>query len=300
MKLSKLSHDPAALLDFFEEGFETLGAVCQRSWHDRLEIIAEDRAARLWNPDGQLIETEVHFAAPDAIGPREAAREVFPGCPLTFHLAEALREATLSLHRAIFQPSDNGKPPALDVAEKLWHAQIPGATRWRTESPFQPDWHFSLIVLARCEIQAMDQHWSLHRLAISLPDGERDESLATTLHFCELGSEPAELVPWLSSDPKAWQQLLRNAFMEELEVDLQTIRDRQENYLRRELDRIDAYFESYERELTSRLERQKRGQPVKSQERLAAAKTEHERRRLDQVQRHEIRVIPHLDHLMVA
>ena len=48
MKLSKLSHDPAALLDFFEEGFETLGAVCQRSWHDRLEIIAIFHGRQKW------------------------------------------------------------------------------------------------------------------------------------------------------------------------------------------------------------------------------------------------------------
>ena len=33
---------------------------------------------------------------------------------------------------------------------------------------------YSLIALARCDIQAIDQHWSLHRLALSLPGGERD------------------------------------------------------------------------------------------------------------------------------
>src|SRR5438876_11882779 len=107
MKLVKLSHDPAALLDFFQDGLEVLGAVGEASWHDRLQVIAEGRAARLWNPDGQLAEAEIHFAAPGESAPREAAKEVFPGCPLTFHLAEALRQPTLPLERAILQPSDN-------------------------------------------------------------------------------------------------------------------------------------------------------------------------------------------------
>ena len=301
MKLEKLSHDPPALLDFFQEGLEKLGAVCARSWHDRLEMIAEGPAARLWNPDGQLVETEIHFSAPDDTAPREAAKEVFPGCPLTFHLAEALRESPLPLQRAILQPSDNGKAPSFEVGEKLWHAQMPGATRWKMDSPFRADWHFSLLVLARCEIQAIDQHWSLHRLAISLPDGSRDESLANNFHFCQLTAPPEEVIPWPRSEPAPWQQLLRSSLVEELELDLTAIRERQENYLRRELERVDDYFENYERELTTRSKRQQRGQTrMKSQERLAAARTEHERRRRDQVQRHEIRVIPHLDALLLV
>ncbi len=301
MKIAKLAHDPPALLDFFQEGLESLGAICERSWHDRLQMIAEGRGARLWNPDGQLVETEIHFAASGDTAPREAAKEVFPGCPLTFHLAEALRETSLSLQRAVLPPSDSGKPPALEVAEKLWHAQIPGTTRWKMESPFRAAWHFSLLVLARCEIQAIDQHWSLHRLAVSLPDGQRDESLASSLDFCQLAGEPAEPVPWPKSDSAGWQQLLRTALVEELESDLEAIRHRQENYLSRELARIDDYFESYQSELSGRLKRQKVGQiKIKSQERLAAAKVEHERRRLDQVQRHEIRVIPHLDALLLV
>ncbi len=301
MKLAKLAHDPPALLDFFQEGLERLGAICERSWHDRLQMIAEGRAARLWNPDGQLVETEIHFAARGDTAPREAAKEVFPGCPLTFHLAEALRETSLSLQRAILPPSDSGKPPAPDVAEKLWHAQMPGTTRWKMESPFRAAWHFSLLSLTRCEIQAIHQHWSLHRLAVSLPGGARDESLASSLDFCQLAVEPPEPVPWPKSDPAGWQQLLRAALVEELESDLEAIRHRQQNYLSRELDRIDDYFESYEKELTGRLKRPRAGQTrIKSEERLAAAKVEHERRRLDQVQRHEIRAIPHLDALLLV
>src|SRR5438105_8259720 len=179
MKLAKLPYHPAALLDFFQEGLESLGAICERSWHDRLDTIAEGRAARLWNPEGQLVQTEIHFTPPEETAPRDATKEVFPGCPLTFHLVEALREPTLILQRAILQPSSNAKAPSVEIAEKLWHAQMPGAVRWKMESPFRPDWHFSLLTVARCEIQAIDQHWSLHRLVVALPNGERDEGLAS-------------------------------------------------------------------------------------------------------------------------
>ena len=300
MKLPKLSHDPAALADFFQEGLERLGAVAERSWHDRIDVMAEGRAARLWNPDGQLVETEIHFAAAGETTPREAAREVFPGCPLTFHLAEALRPPALVLERAVLQPFDNSKPPAPDVAEKRWLAQMPGATRWKMEKPFESDWHFSLLILARCEIQAIDQHWSLHRLAISLPEGERDEALADSIHFAQLAGEPAEPIVWPHPQSEAWQQALRAALIQELDDELAGIRQRQENYLRRELERIDDYFAQYERELTDRLQRQHSSQTkIKSQERLTAAKGEHGRRRQDQVQRHEIRIIPHLDALLL-
>jgi len=300
MKLPKLSHDPGRLLDFFEEGMERLGAVCQRSWHDRLEIIAEGRAARLWNPDGQLVETEIHFAAPGEAVPREAAREVFPGCPLTFHLADALRDPMLVLQRAVLAPFDNGKAPLPEVGEKLWHAQRSGSTRWRMESPFRAAWHFDLLTLVRCEIQATDQHWSLHRLAVSLPDGERDEGLAGSLDFPQLAGEMTEVIPWPASDPRGWHELLKTALVDELEADLGAIQLRQQNYLRRELERIDDYFESYKRELATRLSRSQADRTkTKSEGRLEASKAEHERRRLDQVQRHEIRVIPHLDALLL-
>src|SRR5437667_5652908 len=109
-------------------------------------MIAEGPAARLWNPDGQLVETELHFGAPGETVPREASKEVFPGCPLTFHLAEALREPTLQLQRAVLKASDHGKAPTADVAEKLWHSQMPGTSRWKMQSAFQSSWHFSLLV----------------------------------------------------------------------------------------------------------------------------------------------------------
>jgi hypothetical protein len=300
MKLAKLPPDPTVLIDFFQEGLEASGAICERSWHDRLHLVAEGPAARLWNPTGELIETEIHFPAPDQSAPRDAGREVFPGCPLTFHLAETLRPACLQLQRGILQSPENVKPPALDVAEKLWHAQRPGSNRWKQEAPFKPDWHFSLLVLVRCEIQAIDQHWSLHRVIISLPDGRRDESLANTIDFCALASHSEEPVPWPTPSLEAWHNLLHAALKEELEMDVEAIRRRQENYLRRELERIDSYFESYERELAGRRQRQhNEAAKIKTEERLAAARDEHTRRRRDQVLRHEIRIIPHQDALML-
>ena len=68
MKLPRLSHDPGALIEFFEEGLTTLGAVCERSWHDRLDLVAEGRAASLWNAAGDFVERQLHFVPTDATG----------------------------------------------------------------------------------------------------------------------------------------------------------------------------------------------------------------------------------------
>ena len=71
--------------------------------------------------------------------------------------------------------------------------------------------------------------------------------------------------------------------------------------MRRELDRIDEYFANYERELTARSARSASpSAKVKTSDRLAAAKAEHARRRADQVARHEIRVHPHIDALLIV
>jgi hypothetical protein len=300
MKLARLPHDPSTLIDFFQEGLETLGAVCERTWHDRLQLVAEGPAARLWNPDGALFETELHFLPPNDPAPRLADKEIFPGCPLTFRLAEELRTAPLPLERGVLKPFDAPKPPTSEVAEKLWIAQMPGASRWKLEGQVLAGWHFSLLALARCEIQAIDQHWALHRLAISLPDGEQDESLASSLDFLQVAAESASHIEWPRSEPRGWLTLLERAFAQELEPDLVPIRQRQQRYLRRELERIDAFFASYERELTERHQRShSETTRVKATERLAAAKVEHERRREDQVRRHEIRIIPHLEVLVL-
>lgn len=301
MKLSKLPHDPAALVDFFQEALEHLGAVCERSWFDRLQLVADGRPARLWNDDGALHETELHFPAPETAAPRDAAREVFPGCPLTFRLAEMFLPANLALDRAILVSADrNNQPPSTDVAEKLWRAQWAGQGRWRLESNFTPAHHFSLIALVRCEIQAIDQHWSLHRLALSLPGGERDESLAAALDFASLSAETASALSWPACDPVHCRNLLGEALQEELAEEIDSIRARQESYLQRELDRVDDYFDGYEAELKQRAARtHSDAAKLKVNERLAAAHAEHARRRQDQIQRHEIRVQPRFDSLLL-
>lgn len=301
MKLDRLPHDPSALLDFFQEGLEALGAVCERSWHDRLQLVAEGRAAQLWRSDGALLETELHFPPADTSGPRQADLEVFPGCPLTFRLAEAFRPRPLPLERVVLQPIDTSHAPSLEVAEKLWHGQFPHCARWHLDAPFRRIWHCSLASLVRCEIQAIDQHWSLHRMTLALPGGEFDESLAQGFDFAQADTQPAEPISWPAIDPAAWLPRLRTALEEDLRAELETIRARQERYLRRELERIDDYFRSYAADLE---ERQGRSQSDTSKarlgERLAAARVEHQRRRQDQVQRHEIRVVPHWDALLLV
>jgi len=195
---------------------------------------------------------------------------------------------------------DPPRPPDAGVAEKLWYAQHPGTTRWRLETPFAAAHHFSLLALARCEIQAIDQHWSLRRLAISLPSGVRDDGLASSFAFVHAASAGAS-VNWPALDAAHCRRLLETALVEEMADDLNEIRARQETHLRRELDRVDDYFENYERELNERARRShNENTKLKTGQRLAAARAEHQRRRDDQVQRHEIRVIPHFDALLLV
>jgi hypothetical protein len=94
---------------------------------------------------------------------------------------------------------------------------------------------------------------------------------------------------------------LRKSLERELSPELERIRARQENSLRRELERIDDYFDSYKRELMSRAKRSSNNNSkLKAADRLAAANAEHERRRADQLTRHEIRVRPHIDALLLV
>jgi hypothetical protein len=300
MNLARFPHDPSALVDFYQEALEHLGAVCERSWFDRLQLVAEGRAARLWNAEGALHDTELHFPAPDTTAPRDADRDVFPGCPLTFRLGETLLPGDLVLERAVLSAAERNQPPTADVAEKLWRVQWPGDSRWRMESAFAPAHHCSLLALVRCEIQAIDQHWSLHRLALTLPGGERDESLAAALDFTSLVSEPPATIAWPPVAPTRLRELLSRALTEELAGELASIRVRQEKYLRREVERIDDYFAGYAQELQQRAARShSENSKLKITERLAAAQAEHARRRQDQIQRHEIRVLPRFDALLL-
>jgi hypothetical protein len=300
MKLAKLRHNPGTLADFFHESLESLGALCERTWHDRLQVVAEGRTAQLWNPQGALVEKELSFPAPEEAAPRQADHEIFPGCPLTFRLAEALTAEGLVLNRAVLQPTDKLRAPTPDVAERLWRLQFPATSRWRPETNFAADTHCSLVAVMRCEIQAIEQHWSLHRLAVSLPNGEPDDDLAQNCGLLALTADAAGQIAWPAPNPDAWQAHLQRVLEQDLEADLANVRQRQESHLRRELDRVDDYFESYVKELTERVARSRSVESkAKLAERRTAARAEHEHRRADQVQRHEIRVIPHVDALLL-
>jgi len=301
VKLDRLPYSPNLLVDFYQEGFRALGALCEQTWHDRLEVLAEGPAAGLWNSSGALHEVELSFAPADATAARDASREVFPGCPLTFRLADALRPPPLSLERVRLAATAGSRPPDPTVVERLWRSQFPDTARWRLAGEFKTATHFSLVALARCEVQAIDQHWSLHRLAVALPGGEPDEGLAQEFTFAQAASGAVEDLAWPEPDPSSWQTLLRAALEADLVPDLTAIRARQQSYLRRELERIDQYFANYELELTARANRsQSETTKIKAADRLAAARAEHARRRADQVARHEIRVRPHWEALMLV
>jgi hypothetical protein len=302
VKIARRPYDPAALADFFEEALGSLGALCEREWHDQLTVMAEGCAARLWHDDARLHEARLRFLPADAThtgAPADAQTEVFPGCPLTFRLADAVRPNPLTLERTAITAHHRSLPPDAATLEKLWLAQHPGTRRWRMLGPLKPAWHFSLVALVRCEIQAIDQRWSLHRLAISLPDGALDEALASTLDTAPLTDDPE--VQWPTIEIAAWTESINRAIEGELAADLTQVRERQERHLRREFDRINDYFTAYEAELSARSGRSRTPDAqAKLEARLAATRIEREHRCRDQSSRHEIRVIPHIDSLLLV
>jgi hypothetical protein len=300
MRIPRIDYDPVSALCFYEESFSQLGALCERTWHDRLEVAAEGQAATLWNDQGALHVQELVFAPADTAAARDAGGEVFPGCPLTFRLAELLRPSPLVLEKLQLSEADHATLPEKAVLEKLWRNQYPATRHWRLAAEPKPGFHFSLVAVVRCEIQAIDQHWSLHRLALALPGGETDELLARQIRLLEVGGQEEDPVPWPAVNAARWWHLLSLAIQSELSAEIETTRARQEQYLQRELQRIDEYFAQYEKELTRRGSRGAAAASGKTDERLAAARSEHARRRSDQVARHEIRVQPHVDTLLLV
>lgn len=300
MKLPRLEYDPASALAFYEESLSALGGLCERTWHDRLEIVAEGRAATLFNESGVLHSQELCFASGDAASGRDPAREIFPGCPLTFRLAELLRPSPLVLEKVAVRGPAHNKRPDPAALEKLWRAQYPDTRQWRLPAEAMPSFHFSLAALVRCDIQAIDQHWSLHRIAVALPNGEIDDGLAQQLPVLDPESGDLGGVPWPALEPRKCWPILTSALEHELAPDLETVSARQTQYLQREIRRIDDYFSEYEKELTSRGARRSGGAAtLKTDQRLAAARVEHARRRQDQAARHEIRLVPHIDALLL-
>jgi hypothetical protein len=134
-----------------------------------------------------------------------------------------------------------------------------------------------------------------------LPDGEPDDSLARSLDLAQVAPDRDGANDWPASEPARWQEFLRAALAADLAPDLAAIRDRQAQHLRRELERVEYYFEHYEQELSARAARTgSETTKFKTAERLAAAKAEHTRRRDDQVARHEIRAHAHLEALLLV
>ena len=302
MKLERLSYSPEVMAEFYTDALGALGAVCERSWHDRVAVLAEGRAARLWAEAGELHETELSFVAGGAGGARDARREVFPGCPLTFGLAEALRPASLRLERLVLAAeAREARLPELEVLERRWRAQFPDTARWALAKPPVAGWHFSLASWVRLETQAIDQHWSLHRVAVSWPDGERDEGLAEALTHAVAAEGPeVGRVAWPEVKWAQWGELLAKVIEQESASALGELRERQQLRLRRELERVDAYFAGYEAELRTRVARTRSEEgAAKLESRLAAAQAEHARHRADQVARHEVVVRPHFDALVM-
>jgi len=300
MKLTRLDYDPASALVFYEESLSALGSVCERTWHDRLEVLAEGMAAKLWNEDGLLHSQELSFAAPDAVSGRDPAGEVFPGCPLTFRLAELHRPSPLVLEKIVLRDPAHQRLPDRATLEKLWRSQYPATRQFGVGSEPKPSFHFSLVAVVRCDIQAIDQRWSLHRIAIALPDGETDDGLAEQLLVLEIESGLASEISWPSLGPLQYWLLLAKSIEAELGPEIEAIRARQTQYLQREIQRIDDYFSEYECELARRVSRRDRANKARTDQRLAAARAEHARRRSDQAARHEVRLVPYVDVLLLV
>jgi hypothetical protein len=300
MKIPKIPPRAERWRDFFEEGLLSLGAVCERSWYDRLEILAEGEAARLWQKESDSFSGELTFRDAGSAETSNPEMEVFPGCPLTFQLVEALWRRLVPHSRVCLSAGIGGKAPTTEVAAKLWQAQFGARTGWQA-SPFVPAWVFSIVVAVRCEVQAIDQSWSSHRLAFTLPEGERDSLLELALDQMNALEPMGEKPDWPTPDLSAVSDWIGRALSTDLAPELSKIKDRQELYLRRELNRIDQYFENYLRELSERIGRQRSEEAIKrSADRLEATRLEHDRRRTDQIERHTIHLLPHVDALLTV
>ena len=297
MKLSKIPPRPDNLIEFFEEGLGALGGLCERPWHDRLQVLAEGDAARLWREDGSLFEGDLRFPAEG--GPRDARRDVFGGCPLAFALAEALWMKSGRFHCFAAAAESGLKAPTPDTANRLWVAEYGAAPHWRAD-PFVRTEHYSVVVAVRCEVQSIDQAWSCHRLAFSLPGGVRDVTLEQSLdHLTPAQNGPAT---WSDVDANQLGEWVNKSLSADLAHELAEVKAQQQRYLTRELIRIETYFSQYEAELTERMARQRKTESKQRfEQRLKAAQADHERKRSEQIARHTIRVIPHIDGcLMVA
>ena len=270
MKLDRLAYDPAALVDFYEEGFTALGALCERTWHDRLEVVAEGRAAKPWNPEGALHEVELTFAPADATTARDAVREVFPGCPLTFQSGRG--PSPCAAGPGARRARRRRPPPGARTRRsgKALARAIPGHDALAAQRPIQgriftiPWWPWCVARFRPLTSTGPCAAWRC-----LCPSGEPDDLLAEQISFAQADPALAGEADWPAPDLARWEAALRTALEADLAPDMAAIRARQEQYLRRELDRIDDYFANYEHELATRAARSASGNvKLKTGERL--------------------------------
>lgn len=186
------------------------------------------------------------------------------------------------------------------MIERRWSHQYPAKERLQITTPFVAAVHFSVIAVLRCEIQAVDQHWTQYRLAINLQNGDPDSQLAEQVAVLEPWSDPTP-IDWPEFSPEPCRKVLLTALEREAWPAVKAIKVRQSKYLQRELDTVDRYYSDYEASLTDRMNRTRNDDGrAKMRARLEAARQEHQIRRIDQIKRHEIHVFAHVDALLMV
>jgi len=296
MKFDKLQPHSELLIDFFSEGLQSVGGVCERTWYDKLEVVVEGPAAKAWNPNDDVVHRELRFLAVDTESAKSAETDIFPGCPLTFQLAETLWSETPSAFRIVCDAPSGKEKPSAQVLRKTWDHTF--GDRGSPEfSPIVATRHFSMVFVVRLEIQSIEQHWALHRIACAWPGAWRDHNLEENLLM--LAPQKAvggEEILWPECSPDEQNKTLRQ-LLEGIRDDIGPVLGRQQKYLEKELRRIDLYFTRQIAELKSRARPTGAAKSVhtKIDERIDATRAEHARRREDQVQRHEVVVVPHVD-----
>mgnify|MGYP000381771108 CR=1 FL=1 len=298
MILPRFDFDPGPLRELHQQALTALGADCDTPWHDRLDVLAEGAAAKIWDPSGGLVVRSMRFPPPAAPGLRNPDEEVFPGCPVSFHLAEAVWAGLSACGRAVVLPDLGGsKPPDLAVLSRLWDRQHAAAAGARLGS-VRPAWHFTGVFGLRLELQAISQHWSAARVALSWPGGEQDAETERELFLLPIEPSPPA-VDWPVDGAGVLGPALLRAVESDHAAEIAALRQRQQRSLERELRRVNDYFSGYIRELEERASR-KRTESTRADyaARVAAARAEHERRIADQVGRHGIRVVPAIDSVL--
>jgi hypothetical protein len=296
MEIPRLRYDPSPLLDYYEESLSYLGSLCERTWHDRVFVVPGGAALNFWREN--VADVDLHFRSASDSRAIDPATEVFPGSPLTFAICDAVLKGS-ELQRVTVRARDSALPDQ-PFAERRWYLQYPKRERWQMLSPLTSHVHFSFVGVLRCEIQAVDQHWTQHRIAINLKTGGPDPHLAEQIGILEPWNASGP-IDWPTYHQQNWKEALLRALEQETHSTIRSIRTRQLNYLQRELFRVDRFFRDYEAELTQRLDRSRTASGrSKIEDRLKAARSEHQNRRIDQIKRHSIRQTAHVDALLAV